>query len=84
MTALAVFFFLLGFTASWVAGRFVAKGAAMVQGGAIGFCGVAALVVGMPEIWENHLIWALVALLIYGLVGALIFRSGQGARERAK
>jgi peptidoglycan/LPS O-acetylase OafA/YrhL len=84
MTALAAFFFLLGFAASWVAGRYVAKGATAVQGGAIGICGVAALVVGMPELWENHLIWALVALLIYGLIGALIFRSGQGARERAR
>ncbi|PWK59739.1 hypothetical protein [Roseicyclus mahoneyensis] len=84
MTALAAFLFLLGFAASWVAGRYVAKGATAVQGGAIGICGVAALVVGLPELWENHLIWALVALLIYGLIGALIFRSGQGARERAR
>jgi hypothetical protein len=27
--------------------------------------------------------WAMVALLIYGLIGALIFRSGQAARERS-
>jgi dolichol kinase len=84
MTLVAVAFFLLGFAASWVAGRFVGKGAAAVQGGAIGICGVAALVVGMPALWEDNLIWALIALLIYGLVGALIFRSGQAARERAE
>jgi len=84
MTLIAVIFFLLGFAASWVAGRFVEKGAAAVQGGAIGVCGVAALVVGMPQLWEDNLIWALFALLVYGLVGALIFRSGQATRERAR
>jgi hypothetical protein len=62
----------------------VSTGAAAVQGGAIGICGVAALVVGMPELWENNLVWALIALLVYGLVGALIFRAGQAVRERAE
>jgi hypothetical protein len=84
MTLTAAVFFLLGFAASWVAGRFLGKGAAAVQGGAIGVCGVAALMVGMPQVWEDSLIWALVALLIYGLIGALVFRSGQAARERAR
>jgi len=84
MTVLAAALFVLGFAASWVAGRYVATGAAAVQGGAIGLCGVAAFLFGMPQVWEENLIWALVALLIYGLVGALIFRSGQAARERAE
>ena len=84
MTALAGALFLLGFAASWTAGRYVKTGAAAVQGGAIGICGVAAFLVGMPRVWEENLIWALIALLIYGLVGAVIFRSGQSARERAE
>ena len=84
MTMLAVVLFLLGFAASWIAGRYLGTGAAAVQGGAIGLCGVAAFVFGMPQIWEENLVWALVALLIYGLIGALIFRSGQAARERAE
>jgi len=84
MTALAALFFLLGFAASWVAGRFVTRYASAVQGGAVGICGVAALIIGMPEVFENHFIWALVALLIYGLIAALVFRSGQAARERAQ
>jgi dolichol kinase len=84
MTLIAVALFLLGFAASWIAGRYVATGAAAVQGGAIGICGVAALLFGMPQVWEDNLIWALIALLIYGLVGAVIFRSGQAARERAE
>ena len=48
MTVVAAIFFLLGFAASWVAGRYIAKSAAIVQGGAIGVCGVAALMIGMP------------------------------------
>ena len=84
MSLTAALLFLLGFAASWIAGRYVATGAAAVQGGAIGICGVAALLVGMQQVWEDSLIWALVALLIYGLIGALVFRSGQAARERAR
>ena len=84
MTGLAALFFLLGFAASWVAGRFVSNGAAVVQGGAIGICGVAALMVGMPHVLETSFGWAIVALLIYGLIGAVIFRSGQAAREKAQ
>jgi hypothetical protein len=84
MTAQAAILFLLGFAASWSAGRYLATGAQVVQGGAIGFCGVAAVMFGMPQVWEENLLWALVALLIYGLVGAVIFRSGQAARERVK
>jgi hypothetical protein len=84
MTVAAAVLFLLGFLASWVAGRFVRTGAAVVQGGAIGACGVAALIVGMPRVWETDLVWALIALLIYGLIGGLVFRSGQAAREKAE
>ncbi|MEQ8365520.1 MAG: hypothetical protein RIB61_02335 [Roseicyclus sp.] len=84
MTLMAAGIFLLGFVASWVAGRYLTRGAAAVQGGAIGICGVAALLFGMPDVWENNLIWALVALLVYGLIGALIFRSGQATREKAQ
>ncbi|MGP1356583.1 hypothetical protein [Roseicyclus sp.] len=84
MTLIAVILFLLGFAASWVAGRYIATGAAAVQGGAIGICGVAALLFGMPQVWEENFAWAIVALLIYGLIGALIFRSGQAAREKAE
>ena len=84
MTVLAGVFFVMGFAASWIAGRFVANGAAVVQGGAIGMCGVAALMVGMPRVLETSFGWAIVALLIYGLIGAVIFRSGQAARENAQ
>jgi hypothetical protein len=84
MTLIAVIFFLLGFAASWVAGRYVAKFAAVVQGGAIGICGVAAIAIGMPQVFIDNFIWALIALMIYGLIGALIFRSGQAAREKAQ
>jgi len=84
MSLIAVMLFLLGFAASWVAGRYVIKGAAVLQGGAIGICGVAALVFGLPDVWANSFVWAVIALAIYGLVGALIFRSAQGVRERAE
>lgn len=84
MTLTAAALFCLGFLASWLAGRFVDKGASLIQGGAIGFCGVAALVFGMPQALADTFAWALVALLIYGLIGALIFRSGQAVRERSK
>jgi len=83
MTLPAVLFFLLGFAASWVAGRYIAKGAAIVQGGAIGICGVAALMIGMPNALADQFAWAMVALLIYGLIGALIFRSGQAVRDKS-
>jgi hypothetical protein len=84
MTALAMILLLLGFAASWLAGRYVSKGAQAVQGGAIGFFGVVAFMFGMPQVWQENLLWALGGLLIYGLVGAMIFRSGQAMRERAK
>ena len=84
MTLTAVAFFLLGFAASWVAGRYIEKGASLVQGGAIALCGVGAMLIGMPGIIENHFIWGMVALLIYGLIGALIFRSGQAVREKSQ
>ena len=83
MTIPAVVFFLLGFAASWVAGRYVARGAAIVQGGALGICGVAALLIGMPQVLAEQFVWAMVALLVYGLIGALIFRSGQAVREKS-
>jgi membrane protein implicated in regulation of membrane protease activity len=56
----------------------------VVQGGAIGICGVAALMIGMPLVLQQNFLWAMVALLIYGLIGALIFRSGQAVRERSE
>ena len=84
MTFTAAALFLLGFAASWVAGRYMVRGAAAAQGGAIGLCGVAAFLFGMPGVWETNLVWALIGLLIYGMIGALIFRSGQAARERAE
>ena len=74
----------LGFAASWAAGRYLATGAQAVQGGAIGLCGVAGFMFGTPQAWEENLLWALGGLLIYSLVGAMIFRSGQAMRERAK
>ena len=84
MTAQAAILFLLGFAASWAAGRYLATGAQAVQGGAIGLCGVAGFMFGMPHVWEENFLWALVALLIYGLIGAIIFRSGQAMRKRVK
>jgi hypothetical protein len=84
VTVLAAGLFLLGFAASWVAGRYVPRGAALVQSGAIGLCGVAALFLGMPQVVRENLVWGLIALVIYGLIGALIYRGAQGARERAE
>lgn len=84
MTFTAAGLFLLGFVASWVAGRYLGTGASIVQGGAIGICGVAALLFGMAEVVAGNLGWALAALLIYGLIGALIFRLGQAMREKAE
>ncbi|WP_224816290.1 hypothetical protein [Hasllibacter sp. MH4015] len=84
MTLVAVGFFLLGFVASWVAGRYVSKGAMIVQSGALGLCGLAALVIGMPGVIEANFVWALIALVIYGLIGALIFRAAQASREGAE
>ena len=84
MSFLAVFLFLLGFAASFVAGRYLEKGAALVQAGAIGLCGVAALFFGLPHVVAENFMWGLVALAIYGLIGALIFRSAQGMRERSE
>jgi hypothetical protein len=72
MTAQAAILFLLG-AASWGAGRYLANGAQAVQGGAIGLCGVAGFMFGMPQ---GEPVGA--ALLIYGLIGAIIFRSGRG------
>ena len=85
MTLTAVAFFVLGFLGSWTAGRFLTRGAAAVQGLSIGVFGVAAFLFGMPpEMMTENLIWALIALLIYGLIGALIFRAGQAAKEKAE
>ncbi|MBL4626777.1 MAG: hypothetical protein JKY00_01830 [Roseicyclus sp.] len=84
MTLTAAGLFLLGFAASWVAGRYVAKGAALVQGGAIGICGVAALFIGMAEMMETNFIWALVALLAYGTIGAMIFKTARAGRGGAE
>jgi len=84
MTPVAAVFFLLGFAASWIAGRYVEKGASLIQGGAIAFCGVGAMLIGMPGMIEENFIWGMVALLIYGLIGALIFRSGQAVREKSE
>jgi hypothetical protein len=84
MTVQAAILLLLGFAASWLAGRYLATGARAVQGGAIGFFGVVAFMFGMPQVWQEHLIWVLGGLLVYGLVGALIFRSAQAMRDRVK
>jgi hypothetical protein len=84
MTAQAAILFLLGFAASWFAGRYMTRGAQAAQGGAIGLCGVAGFMFGMPQVWAESFLWALAGLLIYGLIGAMIFRSGQAVRERVK
>ncbi len=85
MTLMAVALFVAGFLCSWGAGRFMTRGAAVAQGVAIGFFGVSAFVFGMsPEILTENMMWALIALLIYGLIGALIFRAGQAAREKVE
>jgi hypothetical protein len=39
--------------------------------------------IGMPGILAEQFVWAMVALLVYGLIGALIFRSGQAVRDRS-
>ncbi len=84
MSVVAIGLFLLGFAASWIAGRYVETGAALLQGGAVGACGVAALLIGMSDMVGSNLIWALIALAIYGLIAAVVFRGAQSARERAE
>lgn len=84
MSVTAVVLFLIGFGASWAAGRYLTKGGAVLQGAAIGICGVAALFVGMPGVGAETPTWGLVALIVYGLIGALIFRSAQGVREKGE
>ena len=84
MTLTAVFLLALGFVVSWAAGRFLGRGASIAQGAAIGACGVGAFVFGMPDFWQENILYVLVILLIYGLIGAVIFRAGQAAREGMK
>ena len=84
MTLLAVILFALGFAVSWAAGRYLGRFASLAQGAAIGACGVGAFIYGMPEFWQENILYVLVILLIYGLIGAVIFRAGLAAREGAK
>jgi len=42
---------------------------------------VAALLFGMPELFARSPYFAIAVLLIYGVIGAFIFRSGQIARK---
>lgn len=82
MTLTAVALFLLGFLASWVAGRYLDRGASVLQGGAIAICGVAAMFLGMTAPFTDSLLSVFGVLLIYGMVGALIFRAAQNRRPR--
>ncbi|TNF64158.1 MAG: hypothetical protein EP307_03605 [Rhodobacteraceae bacterium] len=84
MTLLAVILFASGFAVSWAAGRFLTRGASIAQGAAIGACGVGAFVFGMPDFWQENILYVLVILLIYGLIGAVIFRAGVAGREGVK
>ena len=84
MTVLAVILFALGFVVSWAAGRYLGRFAAIAQGAAIGACGVGAFIYGMPDFWQDNILYVLVILLIYGLIGAVIFRAGVARREGAK
>ncbi len=84
MTPLAVLLFALGFAVSWAAGRYLGRFAAIAQGAAIGCCGVGAFIYGMPDFWKDNILYVLVILLIYGLIGAVIFRAGVARREGAK
>lgn len=80
MNMISVVFLLLGFAASWVAGRYLQKGAAILQIGAIAICGIAALVLGMGELMATNMVWAFGVLFVYGIIGALIFRAAQAGR----
>lgn len=84
MTLTAVAFFFVGFVAAWLVGRYVTRGAAVIQSAVTGLCGLAAVFIGMPGVVAESFIWALTGLIVYGLIGALIFRSAQGMRERAE
>lgn len=81
MSLIAVALFVLGFAASWIAGRYIARGATAVQGGAVGLCGVAALLFGMPRIWAEQMLFAIAILLAYGLIAAFVFRAARARRE---
>jgi hypothetical protein len=81
MIGIAAALFALGFGASWVAGRYIGRGATAVQGGAVGLCGVAALLFGLPQVWTEQVFLAIVILLAYGLIAAFIFRAARVRRE---
>ncbi len=84
MTVFGALLLLLGLAASWVAGRFVEKGASLIQIGAVTLCGLAAFFYGMTGLVAISVYWALGALLVYGIIGAILFRSGQMQREGAR
>ena len=84
MNLFAVFLLALGLAASWVSGRYLSRVASLVQMGAVTLCGVTAFFFGMADLIAISVFWALGALMAYGIIGAILFRSGQMQREGAR
>ena len=80
MNLLGVLFFVLGLVACYVIGRRVTKFADLAQGAAVGLCGVAGLIFGLPALWADQFVWSLGLLFVYGLIGSILFRQGRKAR----
>jgi hypothetical protein len=74
------FFFALGLLACYVIGRRLTKYAEIAQGAAVGLCGVAGLIFGLPDLWADNFFWSLGLLFVYGLIGSFVFRQGRKAR----
>lgn len=73
-------FFVFGLGACYVIGRHLTRYADIAQGGAVGVCGVAGLIFGLPALWADQFLWSLGLLFVYGVVGSFVFRQGRKAR----
>ncbi len=74
------FFFALGLAGCYVIGGRMTKYADIAQGAAVGVCGVAGLIFGLPDLWADNFLWSLGLLFVYGVVGSFVFRQGRKAR----
>ncbi len=73
--------FLLGLGVCWSIGRYLDTDNALLVPAATALFGIAGLITGFPNIWNDNLIWALVVLAVYGAIGSILFRSGRALRE---